>query len=151
MSVSLVFTMPLLQIIYMSSLVDNDETHIPSILESARRNNAKNGITGMLLYANGTFMQVLEGVPEAVQATFAAIQQDVRHFNMFTLDELRVHQRQFASWTMGFHRVMGSDLEIQPALGAVFEIKPHELARRVAPGIAHAILGSFGDGSLPIQ
>lgn len=142
--------MPLLQIIYMSSLVDNDETHIPSILESARRNNAQNQITGMLLYSNGTFMQVLEGVPELVKATFDAIRRDARHFNIFTLDELPVNQRHFASWSMGYHRVTGSDLRSQPELAALFEIKPHELSRRAAPGIAHSVLKSFGDGSLPI-
>lgn len=142
--------MPLLQIIYMSSLVGNDEAQIVPIVESARRNNSKNGVTGMLLYSAGNFMQVLEGDPDAVKATFDTIAQDTRHSNLFILDELRVGQREFGAWSMGYHRVTGSELMAQPDLAALFEIKPHELTRRVAPGIAHAVLKSFGDGSLPI-
>jgi Sensors of blue-light using FAD len=139
--------MPLLQIIYMSSFASHDEAQIPAILESARRKNAENGIAGMLLYSNGTFMQVLEGGHEAVRATFETIKKDTRHYNIFTLDELLVGQRQFASWSMGYHRVTGIDLNSQPDLAAVFEVKPRELAQRVAPGIAHAVLGSFVDRS----
>ncbi len=143
--------MPLLQIIYMSNLVDNDEAQISPIVETARRKNSQNGITGMLLYSAGNFMQVLEGDPVAVRATFEAIQRDARHTNIFTLDELRVDRREFGAWSMGYHRVTGSDLTSQPELASLFEIKPHELTRRVAPGIAHAVLKSFGDDSLPIR
>ena len=142
--------MPLLQIIYMSNLVDNDEAQIAPIVESARRNNAQNQVTGMLLYSDGHFMQVLEGDPAAVKATFEVIQRDPRHTHIFILDELRVGRREFGTWSMGYHRVTGSDLVSQPELAALFEIKAHELSRRVAPGIAHAVLKSFGDGSLPI-
>jgi len=143
--------MPLLQLIYMSDLVHQDEAKIPAILEEARRNNAKNGITGMLLYSRGAFMQVLEGTPEKVKATYAAICQDARHCNIFTLDELPVSHRHFGAWSMGYRSLTGVDLQTQPELAALFEIKPHELSRRVAPGIAHAVLSSFGDGSLAIQ
>jgi len=150
MCVSLCTHMPLLQIIYMSNLVDNDEAQIAPIVESARRNNSKNEITGMLLYSAGHFMQVLEGDPAAVKATFDVIRQDPRHDSIFILDELRVGRREFGAWSMGYHQVTSLELRSQPDLAALFEIKAPELSRRVAPGIAHAVLKSFGDGSLPI-
>jgi hypothetical protein len=53
--------MPLIQLIYISQLVGEDETSLGPILSASVRRNTASGITGMLLYANGRFLQVLEG------------------------------------------------------------------------------------------
>jgi hypothetical protein len=66
------------QIIYMSNLVGCDESQIPAILRSARKNNSAKGITGMLLYGNCGFVQVLEGQLHAVRASFNTIRADNR-------------------------------------------------------------------------
>lgn len=86
-----------------------DETSLPALLDHARRTNAANGITGLLLYGDGCFMQLLEGKPDAVQATFDRIERDQRHHSVIVIvDELTV-ARAFADWSMAYRRVDGPD------------------------------------------
>ena len=49
---------------------------VGEILRQSRNNNAKQGISGILLYSDGNFMQALEGEKEAVEQTFARISRD---------------------------------------------------------------------------
>ena len=72
------------------------------LLEHARRNNEKAGVTGMLLYKDGNFMQVLEGEERVVQALSAKIGRDPRHEKMVTLLEGPLAEREFSDWSMGF-------------------------------------------------
>jgi hypothetical protein len=65
-------------------------------------NNRKAGITGMLLYKDGNFMQVLEGMEERVRNTHAQISRDGRHRGLITLLESSVAERQFPEWSMAF-------------------------------------------------
>jgi hypothetical protein len=73
------------------------------ILAISRKNNAEVGVTGVLLYIDGGFMQVLEGEDEAVSETYARICQDKRHWNTSVLLD-RDAPRAFAEWSMGFTR-----------------------------------------------
>jgi Sensors of blue-light using FAD len=88
-----------------SSSRELDEAELEQILGSSRRNNAAAGLSGMLLYAEGHFIQTLEGDAEAVDAAFDRIQNDTRHRNvMITLRE-EIPERRFADWSMGFRRL----------------------------------------------
>jgi hypothetical protein len=62
------------RIIYLSSGIKifSDE-EINDLLKVSRNNNEKNGITGLLLYSDGNFMQILEGEKEAVENTYKKI------------------------------------------------------------------------------
>lgn len=80
------------------------------ILEASRRNNPSCDVTGMLLFADGNFFQVLEGPAEAVQTTFARIGGDPRHNGIIRLLEAPIEARNFPDWTMGFRRLDKSDL-----------------------------------------
>ncbi len=75
---------------------------LKSILEVSQKNNAKYGITGILLYKEGHFMQVLEGGEMLVKLVYAKIANDGRHENVVTLLEDETETRQFPNWTMGF-------------------------------------------------
>lgn len=77
----------LLEIVYMSSTVTAafPETALGDILASSRRRNAGLGVTGVLLYQAGTFVQLLEGPPEAVRHLYQdRIQADSRHRGFVT-------------------------------------------------------------------
>lgn len=73
------------------------------LLDHARRNNLNSAITGMLLYKEGNFMQVLEGDEKAVKAVSAKIARDPRHHKMITLLEVQIPEREFPDWSMGFN------------------------------------------------
>lgn len=70
--------MSLIQLVYASQL-RGDESVLSAIHSHAVRNNTAHTITGMLLYANRRFLQVLEGERDVVHATFSHIKADPRH------------------------------------------------------------------------
>ena len=76
--------MKLIHCIYCSAALDSglSKEALEEILEQSRTNNAKAGITGILLFDSGAFFQVLEGGDEAVEALYARIQGDPRHHSV---------------------------------------------------------------------
>ena len=85
------------------------------ILARSRTNNAEAGITGMLLYKDGNYMQVLEGEEKAVRDLYARIRRDPRHLGIVTLVEGRRDNRCFGDWSMGFQDL--SSLEARDVPG----------------------------------
>ena len=97
------------QLLYASNTNrDTPDSVLDDILAASRRNNAGAGVTGMLLYVEGGFMQVLEGEEEAVRAIYARICQDKRHWNTLVLLD-RQAPRAFSEWSMGFERPRHGD------------------------------------------
>src|SRR3954454_19376133 len=71
---------PLFSLVYASvSSHLLEDIELEEILKQANENNDELGVTGMVLYYEGAFMQVLEGTEEVVRALFARIDQDARH------------------------------------------------------------------------
>ena len=73
---------------------------VESILAVSRANNARDGVTGALLYSEGSFVQVLEGRLDAVQRTFGRIQCDPRHGDVVVLQAGLLEERLFGAWDM---------------------------------------------------
>jgi hypothetical protein len=73
---------------------------VGSILAASRSNNARDGVTGALLYSDGCFAQALEGELDAVQRTFERIQCDPRHGDVIVLQAGRAIGRLFGAWSM---------------------------------------------------
>ena len=90
------------------------QAELRALLDVSRRNNSRVGITGMLLYKEGNFMQVLEGPAMAVREVHERIQHDPRHTGLITLMERSGTQRQFADWSMGFRNLADPDLRAFP-------------------------------------
>lgn len=89
---------------YSAAKVVLDDAALDAILDISRRNNAKAGITGMLLYAEAAFFQVLEGPDDAIAETYARIEQDPRHGRLILALNEGVETRDFPDWSMGFKR-----------------------------------------------
>jgi hypothetical protein len=79
-----------------------NERDLQRILRSARANNAANLITGMLIYHEGCFLQVLEGDQEAVERCYQHILKDYRHSNIIRMSAGTVTSRIFSDWWMSF-------------------------------------------------
>lgn len=77
------------------------------LLEHSRENNARSEVTGILLYRHGTFLQVLEGPRDRVDALYATIARDSRHREVSTVLVEDRAGRRFPDWTMGFADVDG--------------------------------------------
>ena len=72
-----------------------------SILSSSRRNNSRDGLTGFLICDGDLFVQILEGAPETVSATYDRITRDERHRQPTLLSRRDVGRRTFPEWSMG--------------------------------------------------
>ncbi len=73
-----------------------------ALLEQSRRNNERLEITGMLLFRDGQFMQLLEGDEEVVRARFEIIAHDPRHKWVHLVMSGPSGRREFTGWSMGF-------------------------------------------------
>jgi hypothetical protein len=99
-------------IVYNSCAVGQQTTaDLTFLLQQARTNNAQLGITGLLLYGNGSFVQVLEGEEAAVRHIYGVIQEDYRHTRVLTLSDGPIQRRTFQNWTMGFQPLSGENFE----------------------------------------
>jgi len=83
-------------------MTDNE---LIDILKVARSRNAENDVTGVLLYSDGTFIQVLEGGADRVDQVFESISNDKRHKNLIKLVDSNLDKKHFPDWNMGFAAV----------------------------------------------
>ncbi|TGE08463.1 BLUF domain-containing protein [Hymenobacter fodinae] len=111
------------QIIYISRYHHTPtEDQLTELLRRARAHNHELRITGILLYASGRVLQVLEGPEQAVREVFAAISHDQRHHQIMTLADIKVASRQFPDWSMGFS--VAEPAEFERITGYVNPEKP---------------------------
>lgn len=91
------------QVFYSSAAVAPfSDRELTELLAVARVNNGRLGVTGMLLYHQGSFLQALEGDEQAVEGLYAKIGKDKRHRRVVALLRRQVSARYFDQWQMGF-------------------------------------------------
>jgi hypothetical protein len=78
---------------------------LAELLDTTRRTNQAAGLTGMLLYAGGHFIQTLEGPAETVDETFTRIERDPRHRDIIVALREDIEERTFPDWSMGFEQL----------------------------------------------
>jgi len=97
---------------YVSSATELLSTHqLTDLLRRSREANERAGISGMLLYKDGNFMQTVEGSRAAVEDLEARLARDPRHRGILVLLRGEREQREFEGWSMGFRDLTaGADL-----------------------------------------
>ena len=111
----------MIHLIYISSATSwPGESDLVQLLEQARARNLRQNITGMLLYSNATYMQVLEGKKKDVHEIFEAICNDPRNTGVVKLYEAEIQQRDFPDWSMGFEHLDGSTARNVPGFVDIF-------------------------------
>jgi len=89
------------QVVYVSTATElMGAEALAAILDVARANNACDGLTGLLVYVDGTFFQALEGPRRAVEALLDRIRADPRHRDFTVLIAQDVAARGFPQWSM---------------------------------------------------
>jgi hypothetical protein len=92
-----------IHLVYVSAAVELFTSgQLADLLERSRANNSSIGVTGLLLYKGGNFMQALEGAEEAVLPLFERIVRDPRHHGVIQLIRAPLAERQFGDWAMAF-------------------------------------------------
>ncbi|MDD2609241.1 MAG: BLUF domain-containing protein [Giesbergeria sp.] len=91
----------LVRLLYASRVADTSRQAIETILAQSREHNPSNGITGVLCYGDGIFLQAIEGGRSAVNALYGQILRDPRHRQVELLYYQEITERRFGGWTMG--------------------------------------------------
>ncbi len=138
------------QIVYTSSAFRRDmpSSDIEQILETSRRNNAKDDITGLLLYRDGSFVQFLEGPRSKVQQCYDRIAKDPRHRGLVIIYRKTADQNAEPTGAIG-------DERRKPEITHRYRKKPQqpsvarktsEEARSTSPGLSRAPSSPSGRG-----
>ncbi len=90
-----------------------------NVLATARYFNSHHRISGLLLYAHGQLMQLLEGEQAPIRALYARIERDPRHENVELIAAGPAVQREFPDWAMGFTTTDASPLMTSGALDVI--------------------------------
>lgn len=93
----------MIHLIYVSSATSWPSAQdLTLLLAQSRSRNLRQNITGMLIYNNATYIQVLEGEPDDVHDIFASICRDPRNNGVVKLLDEDIAWRDFPEWSMGF-------------------------------------------------
>jgi hypothetical protein len=102
----------MIQVTYVSHVSEPmTREQLLSLLLQCRSNNAEQGITGLLIYGNNTFLQTIEGDEDVIDPLMKDISNDGRHEDIRLLSRRQVEKRQYADWTMGFAQVSDDTLK----------------------------------------
>jgi hypothetical protein len=132
----------LVQLTYASEACSGFEEHqIPELLKSIRPANARHHVTGMLLYIQGAFLQMLEGEAPHVDALYERIAKDPRHRDVTLLIRQNVGERGFADWTMDYTTVDALDAGALVGDPDLFTVAG--VPRRLTADQARTLVASF--------
>jgi hypothetical protein len=87
------------------------DNELREMLKISRKRNEASGITGMLLYLDPFFMQVLEGEDSIIGQLFERIKKDPRHHKTSPIYKTSIQDRRFKNWTMGFKKINNEKIE----------------------------------------
>jgi len=139
-------SMELVHCIYCSAATKEfSSADLAGLLAECREKNAGAELTGMLLYGDRTFFQVLEGDRPAVEALLEKLKADPRHERLTTIIMEPIEERSFAQWSMGHAKVSKKDLENIPGLNDFFASGRSYM--ELGEGRAKTLLRAFKEGS----
>ncbi|MFM8756716.1 BLUF domain-containing protein [Limnohabitans sp.] len=132
----------LVRLLYASRAVDPRPEIIESILSQSRQFNPTSGITGILCYGGGIFLQAIEGGRSAVSELYGHIQKDPRHKNVELLHYEEITERQFGGWTMGQVDVSRVNTNILLKYSERAELDPYSVSGRVSMALLEELMAT---------
>jgi hypothetical protein len=117
---------------------------LTELLQEARVKNEDLHLTGMLLYSDGNFFQVLEGEPDSVDGMYKKLHLDKRHQQLTLIVREPIAKRYFADWSMGFSSVTLEELRQVDGLNDFF--LDGSCFVGLDSGRAKKLLASFAEG-----
>ncbi len=134
---------PLISLTYLSTATEPfSESELTELLTTSRAKNHAAGLTGMLLYAGGHFIQTLEGRGDDVDAAFGHIERDQRHRDVIVALREPARERRFADWSMGFEELTIDEAAALPGFNDYLESRdvPAEIGRDLGrAGVFHRV------------
>ena len=133
----------LVRLLYVSRAVDTDNgPAIDSILDASRAHNLHNGITGVLCYGGGIFLQAIEGGRTAVNNLYNHIVADPRHKDVVLLHYQEIEERRFGGWTMGQVNLSALNKSIVLRYSEKPEFDPYSVSGRVSLALLEELMAT---------
>ncbi len=140
---------PVQQIVWVSAAVRPfSPDDLVRLLSRSRASNEARGVTGMLLYHQGTFLQLMEGPPEEVAFVFEhRILRDSRHTDVTVLLNRIAPERSFPDFSMGFVDTSERRMQSLPGFREYRHTTPGFLHLKGDHHLLEQIIASFHEGS----
>ena len=133
----------LVRLLYVSRAVKADDTEATeSILGSARAYNLSHGITGILCYGGGIYLQALEGGRKQVNELYNIIIKDARHKDVALLHYEEITERRFGGWTMGQVRLDKLNPSIVLKYSETAELDPYSVSGEVSFALLEELMAT---------
>ena len=132
----------LVRLLYASRAQDSSTEAINAILAQSRQYNPACGITGILCYGGGVFLQAIEGGRMAVSELYGHIQKDPRHKDVVLLDYEEISERRFGSWTMGQVNLLKLNHSILLKYSEKAELDPYAASGKVSLALLEELMAT---------
>ena len=132
----------LVRLLYCSRAVDTSAQAIDTILDKSRAHNPVTGITGILCYSSGIFLQAIEGGRMEVSHLFGTIQKDPRHKDVALLHYEEILERRFGGWTMGQVNVSKLHHAILLKYSEKPELDPYSVSGKVSLALLEELMAT---------
>ena len=133
----------LVRLLYASRVIDPaSSSNTESILAQSRSHNPACGITGILCYGGGIFLQALEGGRMQVSELYGHIQKDIRHKDVVLLHYEEIMERRFGGWTMGQVNVAKLNTSILLKYSEKPEFNPYAVSGHVSLALLEELMAT---------
>lgn len=132
----------LVRLLYASRAVETSAEAIDTILAKSRQSNPSCGITGILCYGGGIFLQAIEGGRMAVSDLYGHIQKDVRHKDVVLLHYEEISERRFGGWTMGQVNMSKINTSILLKYAEKPELDPYSVSGKVSLALLEELMAT---------
>jgi hypothetical protein len=132
----------LVRLLYASRAVDTGTEAIETILSQSRHYNPTCGITGILCYGGGIFLQAIEGGRMPVSELYGHIQRDVRHKDVVLLHYEEISERRFGGWTMGQVNMSKINTNILLKYAEKPELDPYSVSGKVSLALLEELMAT---------
>jgi hypothetical protein len=132
----------LVRLLYASRAIDPASNAIDEILSQSRQYNPTSGITGILCYGGGIFLQAIEGGRMAVSELYGHIQKDPRHKDVVLLHYQEISERRFGGWTMGQVNMSKINTSILLKYAEKPELDPYAVSGHVSLALLEELMAT---------
>jgi hypothetical protein len=133
----------MVRLLYVSRLADTSKPEvIDGILADSRKHNPALGITGILCYGAGIFLQAIEGGRGQVSELYNHICKDTRHKDVVLLHFEEISERRFGGWTMGQVNLAKLNTSIVLKYSETPELNPYGVSGRVSLALLEELMAT---------
>lgn len=132
----------LVRLLYASRALDTTPDAINAILTQSRQYNPTCGITGILCYGGGIFLQAIEGGRMPVSELYGHIQRDPRHKDVALLHYEEISERRFGGWTMGQVNLLKLNHAVLLKYSEKPELDPYAVSGKVSLALLEELMAT---------